>query len=217
VFVKVAIPKLSHRQIKVLVVDDHTVVSLALEAILNAEGDIRVVATADRGETAIQKFRQLRPNIVLMDLYMPGMSGISALEAIIAEFPPARIIVLSAYDRVGDIFHCMRSGVSGYIVKDAPVESIVQAVRLVDSGGTYFPAAITDKTKERSDIPELTDRELLVLRLMTECRNNVEIASRMNLGLGTVKFHIQNIFAKLGAHDRTHAVTKAISAGIIDL
>lgn len=203
--------------IKILLADDHPTLRMGLALILNMELDMEVVGQAGSGDEAIALYRQIRPNITLMDLKMAGTSGIDAVAGIRSEFPSARIIILSTYDRDEDIYRSIRAGAMGYIVKDMPSSEILEAIRSVCSGHKHYPTRISEKLAERLMMPDLSDREMEVLRLMASGHSNKEIAESLSLALGTVKYHINNIYTKLAAEDRTQAVIAALTKGLADL
>lgn len=203
--------------IRIMLVDDHSIVRKGLALILEAEQDMTVVGQADNGHDAVDRFRSLRPDVTLMDLKMNGMSGVETVSAVRSSFPGARLIMLSTYDRDDDIYRSIRAGAMGYLVKDTPSDEILEAIRNVHAGRKYFPPLVSEKLAERLTMPELSDRETEVLRLMTAGQSNKEIASSLSLAIGTVKCHVNSILAKLGADDRTQAVVTALKKGLTDL
>jgi two-component system NarL family response regulator len=152
-----------------------------------------------------------------MDLKMDGLSGIETVTAIRTEFPAARVIVLTSYDRDEDIYRSIRAGAMGYLVKDAPASDILEAVQAVRRGQRYFPPNISDKLIERVTVPDLSERELEVLRLLARGQSNKEIAVSLSLALGTVKYHINSLLSKLDAEDRTQAVITAFRKGFVEV
>ena len=205
------------RPIRVMLVDDHPVVRKGLALIFEQEADIEVVAQAGGGPEAIAEFRLHKPDITLMDLKLDGMSGTDTVEAIRTEFPRARIVMLSTYNRDDDVYRSIRAGAMGYLVKDSPYDEIAAAIRIVHGGRKYFPPPVSEKLAERLSIPELTDRESDVLRQMAAGRSNKEIAETLSLAVGTVKSHVNSILEKLGADDRTQAVVTALKKGLTEL
>jgi len=203
--------------IRIMLVDDHSIVRKGLALILDAEADMTVVGQAENGNDAVDRFRSLRPDVTLMDLKMTGMSGVEAVSAVRSDFPNARMIMLSTYDRDDDIYRSIRAGAMGYLVKDTPSDEILDAIRNVYAGRKYFPPLVSEKLAERLTMPELSERESEVLRLMTAGQSNKEIASSLTLAIGTVKCHVNSILAKLGADDRTQAVVTALKKGLTDL
>jgi two-component system, NarL family, response regulator len=203
--------------IRILVVDDHPVVRQGLVGMLEEVPDLTVVGQACNGREAIEFFRQQQPDVTLMDLRMPEMDGVAAISAICAEFHQAQIVVLSTYDSDEDIYRGLRSGAKGYLLKDAEPEELLAAIRTVYSGKQYIPPDVGAKLAERMMSPQLSDRELEVLRLMAKGKSNQEISEELCIAERTVKFHINNIFSKLGVGDRTGAVIIALERGIARL
>jgi two-component system NarL family response regulator len=203
--------------IRIMVVDDHFVVRMGLTATINVEADMVVVAEAEDGPQAIEKFRQHSPDITLMDLRLPGMNGVEATQAICQEFPQARIIVLSTYDGDEAIHRALRAGAQAYLLKTALHDDLLKAIRTVHSGRKHIPPEIATRLAERMHASELSCREVEVLELIAKGMSNKEIAHVLFITEGTVKFHVINILNKLGAKDRTMAVTTALQRGIIFL
>ncbi|MGL4618017.1 MAG: response regulator [Chroococcidiopsis sp.] len=203
--------------IRILVVDDHPVVRQGLVGMLEESPDLTVVGQARNGREAIEIFRQQQPDVTLMDLRMPEMDGVTAISAICAEFHQARIVVLSTYDSDEEIYRGLRAGAKGYLLKDAEPEELIAAIRIVHNGQKYIPPAVGAKLAERMVSPQLSDRELEVLRLMAKGKSNHEISEELYIAERTVKFHINNIFSKLGVGDRTQAVIIALERGIASL
>ncbi|MGO8673419.1 MAG: response regulator [Capsulimonadaceae bacterium] len=203
--------------IRVMLVDDHAVVRLGLKMVLNSEPDIRVVAEASSCEGAVAEFGAHRPDVSLLDLRLNGESGLDAVVEIRARYPGAKIIILSTYERDEDIYRTIRAGVMGYVVKDTPAAEIVSAIRSVNNNRRYVPPRVSEKLAGRLSMPDLSDREIAVLRLMTAGQSNKEIASSLGLSLGTVKCHVNSLLAKLDVEDRTQAVVTALRKGVIEL
>lgn len=203
--------------IRVLIVDDHSIVRQGLAALIENEPGMTVVGQAGNGQDAIAQYRQLQPDITLMDLRMPHMSGVDATIAICAEFTNARIIVLTTYDGDEDIYGGLRAGAKGYLLKDAEPETLLNAIHTVHSGQQYIPSEIAAKLVQRMSNPKLSDRELEVVRLMVQGLNNYDIGTALNITESTVKFHINRILSKLGVSDRTQAVITALKRGIAKL
>jgi DNA-binding NarL/FixJ family response regulator len=203
--------------IRIMVVDDHFVVRMGLAATINIESDMEVVAEAEDGPQSLSKFRQYMPDITLMDLRLPGMSGVEATQAICREFPEARIIVLSTYDGDEAIHRALRAGAQAYLLKTALHDDLLTAIRTVHSGRKHIPPEIAARLAERIHTSELSSREVEVLELIAKGMSNKEIAHALFITEGTVKFHVINILTKLGANDRTMAVTTALQRGIIFL
>ena len=210
---------------KVLIADDHPVVREGISAMLNRQPDIEVVGEAENGRECVEKTRELRPDIVLMDLRMPEMDGVEAMRQIAATNPEVRFIVLTTYDNDEYIFKGIEAGARAYLLKDSPREELFKAIRAVHRGESLIQPAVAGKVLDRFaelsrqvQAPEaLSDREVEVVKLMAEGTANKEIAVSLHISESTVKTHIQTIFQKLGVSDRTGAVTQAIRKGIIRL
>ncbi len=201
--------------IKIMVVEDHHVVRQGLVALINGVPGMQVVAqTADGGE-ALALFRKHLPDIILMDLRLPGMSGVAAIAHIRSQFPEARIIVLTTYDGDEDIHRALDAGARGYLLKGMSGDELMDAIRAVHSGRSRIPAQVAERLAERMVRPALTDRELGVLREIVSGKSNKEIGKELNISEATVKTHINSILGKLGVTDRTQAVTAAIQRGIV--
>jgi len=203
--------------IRVLISDDHPFMREGLAAVIDYKPDMTVVGQAGNGHEAIDLFHQHQPDVTLMDLRMPEMGGVEAITTICAECAKARIIVLTTYDGDEDIYRGLRAGAKGYVLKDAAPEELLTAIRTVHSGQQYIPPAVGAKLAERMGSPELSDRELEVLRLMARGKSNLEIGTALSIAEGTVKFHAKNILSKLGVGDRTQAMIVALKRGIITL
>ena len=203
--------------IRVLIADDHVVVREGLAALFCRETDMVVAGEACNGLEAVQLFRQLRPDIVLMDLRMPEMDGIQALAVIRAEFPSARVIVLTVYDDEEYIARSVRAGAKAFLLKSGPREELLDAVRRVHSGQTYFPFEVAEKMAARMAGRDLTERERQVLELLAAGKSNQEIGSILSVSESTVKAHVNKIFSKLHVCDRTQAVTAGLKRGIVSL
>ncbi len=203
--------------IRVLLVDDHAIVRQGLAAMIENEPDMTVVGQAGDGQEAIACYRQLQPDITLMDLRMPHMSGVDATIAICAEFTHARIIVLTTYDGDEDIYRALRAGAKGYLLKDAEPEALLNAIHIVHSGQQYIPSEVAAKLVQRMNNPELSAREREVIHLMVDGLSNHDIGVALNITESTVKFHVNRILSKLGASDRTQAVVTALKRGLAKL
>jgi len=204
-------------EITILTVDDHPLIRDGLAAVIEREPDMRVVAEAGDGEQALEQYRAHQPAIVLMDLRMPVMDGVEAIQAIRGEFPAARIIALTTYEGDEDIYQALAAGASGYLLKDMLRTELIEVIRKVHQGYRGIPHAIAAKLATHTPRIGLTPREIEVLRLMAEGKSNPEIAVALGRAEGTMKIHVQNILQKLGAADRTQAVTIALRRGIIHL
>lgn len=203
--------------IRVLIVDDHTIVRQGLVAMIENEPDMTVVGQVGNGVEAIALYRQLQPDVTLMDLQMPQMSGADATLAICTEFANAHIIILTTYDGDEDIYRALRAGAKGYLLKDAEPEALLSAIQLVHSGQQYIPSEVAAKLVQRMNVPELTDREQEVVRQMALGLSNHDIGAALSITESTVKFHINRILSKLGVSDRTQAVITALKRGLAKL
>jgi DNA-binding NarL/FixJ family response regulator len=201
----------------ILCVDDHPLVRKGIAAILANETDMKLVAEAGSGQEAVNAFRQYHPDITLMDLRMPGMDGIEATKQIRQVDPEAKIIALTSYDGDQEIYRALEAGVRGYILKESVHTEIVRAIRVVQSGKRLMPPEVAERLSEHFPQVALTPREIEVLQYVAKGFGNKEIGVRLGTAAGTVKMHLQNILSKLGASDRTHAVTLAIRRGIIHI
>jgi DNA-binding NarL/FixJ family response regulator len=203
--------------IRVLCVDDHPLFREGVTALLAGQPDMARVGEASSGGEAIEQFRKHRPDVTLMDLQMPGMNGVDAMIAICAEFPAARIIVLTTY--VGDVqvLRALKAGARAYLLKGLLRKELLDTIRLVHAGQKRIPPDVATELAEHATDVHLSSREVEVLRLISGGNANKEIAARLSITEETVKGHIKNILAKLGANDRTHAVTIGLKRGIIDL
>jgi len=205
------------RPIRVLCVDDHPLVRKGIAAILANEPDMKLVGESGGGRDAITLFRQLQPDVTLMDLRMPDTDGIEAVRQIRADFPDARIIALTSFDGDQDIYRALEAGVRGYILKEMVHTEVLRAIRMVHSGKRLMPPEVAQRLSEYFPQSPLTPREMEVLSLVAQGLANKEIAAKLGTAGGTIKMHVQNILAKLHASDRTHAVTIALHRGIIRL
>jgi two-component system NarL family response regulator len=203
--------------IRILVADDHPVVRTGLITLISAQSDMKVVAEAANGKEAIELYRQHQPDVLLMDIRMPIMSGVDATIAIRNEFPHSRIIVLTTYEADEDIVRTLRAGAQGYLLKDTVGDEMLEAIRAVHAGQRRVAPAVGARLAERVTGAELTVRELEVLKLMSRGGTNKELATALSISEGTVKGHVNNILSKLGVTDRTMAVTTALQRGIIHL
>ena len=205
------------KKIRVLIVDDHAMMRLGLAEAIHGERDMTLAGEAAKGEQALEQYRKLQPDVVTMDFQMPIMDGAQTTAALRTEFPNARVVILSVFEGEEDIWRAVKSGASAYVLKSAEVEDVLEAVRHVHAGDTYFPAAVARKLAARETRGSLTPRELQVLRHVVAGLSNKEIASALKMSEATVKLHISNTLAKLPAADRTQAAIVAVQRGIVHL
>jgi two-component system NarL family response regulator len=203
--------------IRLLIVDDHPAFRAGLVALLADQKDLRVVAQCGDGREVLDLYRRERPDVVLMDLRLPGLSGVEAILAIRQEFPEARVIVVTTFDSDEDIYRAIQSGAKSYLMKDMSKAEIVGAIRAVHAGQEHLPSVIAERLAERRRRPELTLREMEVLQLLVKGRSNKEIASGLSIAEDTVKSHLKTLFTKLGVQDRTAAAVSAIRYGLVPL
>ena len=206
-----------NKKIRILVVDDHFVVRMGLVSSLNLEPDMVVEAEASTGQQALVFFRQHHPDIVLMDLKLPDMSGVETTNAICQEFPNASIIMLSTHDGEEDIYRSLQAGARSYLLKTAAREELLHTIRAVHLGERCISPAIGARLAERMTHTELTSRELEVLKLIAAGKSNKEIGSTLQIAEVTVKLHVGHILTKLKVSDRTQAATTALRRGILHL
>lgn len=207
----------SRDQIRVLCVDDHPIVRKGIASLLANEPDTVLVGEASNGKEAVELFRALQPDVMLIDLRMPQLDGISATRQIRGEFPKAHVIALTSYDGDQDIYQALEAGVCGYLLKETVHTELVQAIRTVHAGKRLVPPEVAERLSEHFPQIPLTPREREVLSFVAQGLSNKDIAQRLGTASGTIKMHVQNILEKLGAADRTHAVTIAIRRGILHL
>jgi two-component system NarL family response regulator len=207
----------AQENIRVLVVEDHHVVRQGLVALLNVVDGIEVVGEAADGVEAITQFRKCQPNVTLIDLRMPRLSGVEVIERIRMETPQARFIVLTTYDGDEDIFRALQAGARAYLLKGMTTDDLVSTIRAVHSGRSHIPPAIAQRLAERVGTEELTPREFDVLEQIVRGCSNKEIATALDISEATVKTHINSLLGKLGVTDRTQAATAAIQRGIVTL
>jgi len=203
--------------IQILIADDHPPMREGLTALLDKQADFQVIGMAGNGKDAIAQFRQHQPDVLLLDLRMPEMEGVEVVSTLCAEFANVRILILTTYDGDEDIYRALRAGAAGYVLKDVPCEELFEAIRRVSVGQKYLASQVMLKLTERMVGSELTEREQDVLQLMVQGKGNREIADTLHVVEGTVKFHVRNILEKLGASDRTQAVTAALRRGLARL
>lgn len=205
------------QKLTIMLVDDHYLVRVGLASILALEPDMTVCAEASTGEQAIQLFRTHKPDVTLMDLRLSGLNGTETTQAIHAEFPDARIIMLSTYVCDEEIYNALQAGAMAYLVKSVQREELIGAIRKAAVGQRHIPPQVAALLADRVGRLQLSVRELDVLRLLVGGKRNRVIASELNITEGTVKLHVSSILGKLGVADRTEAVTVALQRGIVQL
>lgn len=203
--------------IRVLIVEDHNVVRQGLVALLNVVDGLTVVGEAADGLEAIEQFRKHQPDITLMDLRLPRLSGVEAIKRIRQEAPQARVIVLTTYDGDEDIYRALKAGARAYLLKGMTSDDLVTTIRAVHAGKSHIPPAIAERLAERMGTEDLTPREFDVLQEIVHGKSNKEIATALGVSEATVKTHINSLLGKLGVTDRTQAATAALQRGIVPL
>jgi DNA-binding NarL/FixJ family response regulator len=207
----------SKEPIRVLVVEDHNVVRQGLVALLKVVEGLEVVGEAADGAEAIAQFRKHQPDVTLIDLRMPRLSGVEVIQRVRADVPQARFIVLTTYDGDEDIYRALKAGARAYLLKGMTGEDLISTIRAVHEGKSHIPAAIAEKLAERMGAEELTPREFDVLEQIVRGKSNKEIGTELDVAEATVKTHINSLLGKLGVTDRTQAATAAIQRGIVPL
>jgi DNA-binding NarL/FixJ family response regulator len=203
--------------IRVMLVDDHLAFRKGMAALIESEPDLRVIAEAGDGPKALEIFRVNKPDVVLMDLRLPGMGGVEAIIAIRKEFPDARVIVLTTFDMDEDIFRAMQSGAKSYLLKDTPEDELAETIRAVHAGRQVLPRKVAERLAERQQRADLSEREVEALQLLIKGRSNKEIGAALFITEDTVKAHLKTLFSKLHVKDRTEAAISAIRHGIVHL
>jgi len=203
--------------IRVMLVDDHPAFLKGMVALIESEPDFSVVAETGDGREAVEIYRRTKPDVVLMDLRLPGMGGVEAIMAIRKESPDARIIVLTTFDTDEDIYRAIQSGAKSYLLKDTPHGQLSKTIRAVHAGQQVLPPKFAEQLAVRQRRSDLTEREMKVLQLLIKGRSNKEISSSLFVGEDTVKAQLKSLFMKLGVHDRTEAAIFAIQHGIVHL
>lgn len=202
--------------IRVMVVDDHPVVRFGLTAIIDAQPDMAVIANAATGLEAIELYREHHPDITLMDLRLPEMSGADAIRALRKEFPDSSFIVLTTYHGDEDIYRALSAGAQAYLLKGMPHEELLTAIRQVHTGRRYLPDPVRETLEKRPPNSDLSQRELQILRLIVKGLSNRQIAETLGITEGTVKWHVNILLSRLNVSDRTQAAVTALQRGIVD-
>lgn len=205
------------QKIRILVAEDHLVARVGVTTIVNTQPDMVVVAEASNGQQAVELYRKHLPDVALLDMRMPNMSGVEAASEIRAEFPNARMIALTTYGGDEDIRRALAAGIQAYLTKDVLHDELLKAIRAVHAGQTYLPPAVAAALAAQMPRPDLSAREVQVLELIVRGLANKQIAYSLNIAEHTVKNHVKNILSKLGVQDRTQAATAAIQRGIVHL
>jgi two-component system, NarL family, response regulator len=203
--------------IRVLVIDDHPVVRFGLVAIVSTQPDMSVVAQAGSGEEALELYHQHQPDITLMDLRLPKLSGLEAIRQIREDYPASRFIVLTTYEGDEDIYTALQAGAQGYLLKGMSQTELLKAIRVVSAGLKYIPARVSKALQDRSPHSELSARELQVLELIVKGLSNKAIAEKLSITEGTVKWHVNIILSLLNVNDRTQAAVAALQRGIVHI
>lgn len=203
--------------IRILIVDDHHIVRQGLAALLKTVPGFAVAGEASDGEQAVDLYRRHRPDVTLMDLRLPKLNGVAAIQRIRAEFPAARVIVLTTFDGDEDIYRAMQAGAKGYLLKGMDLTELTEAIRTVHAGKSRIPSRVAEKLAERMGSSSLTARELEVLQLIVAGKSNRDIGAALFISEATVKTHVNSLLSKLGVEDRTQAATTALQRGIVHL
>jgi len=204
-------------KITVMVVDDHPLMRVGVAAIINARPNMTVVAQTGTGEEAVTLFREHKPDITLMDLRLPKMSGVDAILAIRARYPESRFVVLTTYEGDEDIHRAFEAGAQGYVIKGMPYQTLIDALLRVHSGGRFLPPPVARALESRMPDSDLSPREQEVLQLLVNGKSNKEIARELGITSATVKCHVSTILMRLNVSDRTQAVVAALQRGLVHL
>jgi DNA-binding NarL/FixJ family response regulator len=205
------------KKIRVLIVDDHPIMRVGIAAIINSRPDMAAVAQAESGETAIEMFERHRPDITLMDLRLPGMSGVDAIRTIRRKYRDSCFVVLTTYEGDEDIFQALEAGASAYIIKGMPHEALIDALHRAHAGGRFLPSPVSRALASRTPDSDLSSREREVLQLLARGESNKEIALHLGITESTVKCHVSVILMRLQVADRTNAVVAAIQRGLVHI
>lgn len=203
--------------IRILIADDHPVIRSAIASVIEREPDMQLIGSALHGLDAVRLFEEQRPDITLMDINMPIMDGIEAIRKIRSTHPEARIIVLTNFDSDQDVQQGLGAGAMAYLLKDASPEQLIQTIKTVHAGERFVPRRLLEKIEQHKNLPNLSPREVRVLRLIMRGRSNRAIGLELGITESTVKSHVKNILIKMGVNDRTQAVTLAIQRGILQM
>jgi DNA-binding NarL/FixJ family response regulator len=203
--------------IRILIVDDHPLLREGIISLVGKQTDMRIVGEASNGKEAFQLFKQRTPDVTLMDLRLPETDGIDVMTAILREFPDAKFIVLTTFSGDAQVLRALKAGARGYLLKDMLRKELLEAIRTVHAGRKRIPAEIAAQIAEHASDSLLTRREIEVLQLIASGNPNKLAADKLSVSEDTIKMHVKSILSKLGANDRTHAVTIALKRGIIDL
>src|SRR5450759_4574792 len=200
-----------------MLVDDHPAFRKGMAALIESEPDLRVVAQTGDGREAIRIYREIEPDVVLMDLRLPGMGGVEAIMAIRKESPDARVIVLTTFDTDEDIYRAIQSGAKSFLLKDTPDDELSATIRAVHAGRQVLPPKVADRLAVRQQRADMSEREMEVLQMLSKRPSNKESSSSLVVSEDTVKAHLKHLFGKLGVHDRTEAAISAIRHGSVHL
>jgi DNA-binding NarL/FixJ family response regulator len=203
--------------ITVLLVEDHFLARIALRSVLAGHSQICVIGEAGDGEQGLAMYRALRPDVMLLDLRLPGTSGFEVLTRLRREFADARVVVLSNYQGSEDVYRAVRSGAAGYLTKDASGQELIDAITTVHRDLRYLPRTALDRLAERTSVTDLTPRETEVLTCITQGRSNREIAEQLHISEKTVRIHVSAVLEKMGARDRTQATIFALQRGLVHM
>jgi DNA-binding NarL/FixJ family response regulator len=204
-------------EIRVLLVEDHFLARLALRSVFQERTDIVLAGEAPDGEQGVALNRELRPDVIVMDLRLPRLSGLDAIAIIRRETPSAKIVVLSNYEGSEDIYRALRHGAMAYLTKDTSGEELIDAILTVHRGARYLPRLARDRLAERAPAVDLTPREMEVLRCISSGQSNRDIAQHLNIAEKTVRIHVSSVLSKMGARDRTQATIYALQRGLVHL
>jgi DNA-binding NarL/FixJ family response regulator len=210
---KIAAPS---KKIRILLVDDHAAIRMGLATAASDATDMEVVAGVENGADAVEAFRKHNPDVVVLDLRLHGMSGIETMRVLREEFKNVRILIFSTFAKGEEIYRAMKQGASGFVLKDMPLDRLLEAIRAVHQGAQYMPSEIAMRVGERM-LAQLTPREIEILHFLARGLSNKEIGAQLGVVEGTVKIHITSIFSKLGVSDRTQALVEAIKRGIVQV